>query len=77
MLERLSQCIFQLDKAKKVDAADTKITGSILLEWGSRDRNPNYVLLRAAPGGALGAELFTSASSDVILLVRIFNRSAS
>ena len=31
MLEGVSQCIFQLDKA------DTKIAGTISLEWGSRD----------------------------------------
>ena len=37
MLEGVSQCIFQLDKAEKAGAADTKIAGTISLEWGSRD----------------------------------------
>ena len=34
MLEGVSQCIFQLDKAEKAGAADTKIAGTISLEWG-------------------------------------------
>jgi hypothetical protein len=47
MLERVSQCIFQLPKADQ---------DCWQLEWGSQDKNRNYVLPRAAvvfqPSGA-------------------------
>jgi len=52
MLERVSQCIFQLDKA------DAKIAGTISLEWGSRDT------ARGFPGTARSNLQFACASGE-------------